>query len=81
MSILAWKYPEVKNLQYYIETKKLYPITILPLLKQEHVQKLFDSNIIMARDLKNFSPLDLVEKLSIDKQRALKILDEADSLL
>jgi len=81
MSILAWKYPEVKNLQHYIETKKLYPITILPLLREEHVKKLFDSDIIMIKDLKKYSPMDLIEKLAINKQKALKILDEADSLL
>ncbi len=81
MDIIAWNYPEGKNLQYYIETKKLYPITILPSLKEENIQKLFDSNIIMAKELKNFSPIALAELLSLDKPKVLKILEEADIIL
>ncbi len=81
MNIIAWKYPEGKNLQYYIESKKLYPITILPTINEEYTKKLFDSGIIMVRELKNFSSMDLAGLLSIDKPDAVKILHEADVIL
>ena len=56
-------------------------MTILPTIKDEQVKKLFDSNIIMVRELKNFSSMDLAELLSIDKPKAAKILREADVIL
>ena len=48
--ILSWRYPDGKGLEKIIEDKGLYPITILGLNRKE-LQKLSESNIMLAKDL------------------------------
>ncbi len=76
LKILAWHYPKVENLQYFIETRKLYPISILPTITGKQKERLFDSNIIMVRELANYGIDNLAELLSINYRRAEKILNE-----
>jgi hypothetical protein len=76
MKITAWNYPENESLQFYIESKKLYPITILSTLSQNHKKKLFDNNILTIKELVAFQIEDLMKLLSLDDHYAAKILDE-----
>ena len=76
LKIMAWQYPEVENLQYFIEAKKLYPIRILSTISEKKKEMLFDSNIILVKELLNFKIESLAEFLSIDYQKAEKIFDE-----
>ncbi len=76
LKIMAWQYPEVENLQYFIESKKLYPISILSTISEKQKERLFDSNIILVKELLNFKIDSLVEFLSIDYQKAEKIFNE-----
>lgn len=48
--ILSWRYPDGKGLEKIIEDKGLYPITILGLNRKE-LQKLSESNMMLAKDL------------------------------
>lgn len=81
LKIMAWQYPEVENLQYYIEGEKLYPVSILPSITEKQKEKLFDSNIILVKELANFKIDNLVKLLSINNRRAEKILNETKILL
>jgi len=86
LEIMAWQYPETKNLQYYIEKKKLYPISILTTLKKkqkEEKQKevLFNSGILLVQELVAMDAEAIMRILSINNSVTLKILNEIDLLL
>lgn len=77
LKIMAWQYPEVENLQYYIESKKLYPISILSTITEKQKIKLFNSDIILVKDLLSLKIESLMGLLSINYQKALDILRES----
>jgi hypothetical protein len=81
LKILAWQYPKVENLQYFIETKKLYPISMLTTITEKQKEMLFDSNIILIKELASYKPDNLVELISINQAEALQILNEATIIL
>ncbi|MBN2072764.1 MAG: restriction endonuclease [Actinobacteria bacterium] len=79
--IIAWKYPRTQNLQYYIESKKLYPVSILSTLTRNHKKILMDSDIITIQDLNNYTPGDLTGLLNTGHDQAIRIIDEIKILL
>jgi hypothetical protein len=80
MKITAWNYPENECLQFYIENKKLYPITILSTLSEKHKRKLFGKNILTIKELISFKIEDLMELLLLDEDHVGKIIDEISLL-
>jgi hypothetical protein len=76
MKITAWNYPENESLQFYIESKKLYPVTILSTLSHNHKERLFENNILTIKELISLQIEDLIKLLSLDDNYAAKILDE-----
>lgn len=81
LKIMAWQYPETKNLQYYIEKKKLYPISILTSLKKKQKEVLFNSDILLVQELVSMDAEAIMRILSINNSVTLKILNEIDLLL
>jgi hypothetical protein len=81
MGVMAWHYPRKKNLEYYIESKKLYPISILPGLKEYQKNKLFDNDIFTIQDFLNNTPDLIAKKISADQLAANKLFAEAALLL
>ncbi len=81
MGIIAWHYPEDKNLEYYIENKKLYPISILPGLKNNHKIKLFENDILTVKDLMDNSPKSIEKLLSINKSASERLFARAAMLI
>jgi hypothetical protein len=80
MKITAWNYPENESLQFYIESKKLYPVTILSTLSENHKRKLFEKNILTIKELIAFQIEDLMELLSMDEDYVSKVIDEISLL-
>ena len=81
LRIMAWQHPKVKNLQYYIENKKLYPVSILTTITKNQKEILFKSGILLVQELVSMDAGNIMRLLSIDKIRTLKILNEVDILL
>lgn len=77
LNILAWHYPKTKNLQYFIETKNLYPISILSTITEKQKDKLFDYNIILVKELADCNIDKLTNLIGADHGAVLKILNEA----
>ncbi|HZS72889.1 MAG TPA: ATP cone domain-containing protein [Candidatus Nitrosotalea sp.] len=72
--ILSWRYPEGKGLEKIVETKGLYPITILGLSKKE-LQNLSENNIMLAKNLLDLDSDELSKiKIPIHRIRALQHL-------
>jgi hypothetical protein len=76
LKILAWHYPKTENLQYYIETKNLYPISILSTITEKQKDILFDYDIILVKELIDFNINKLTHLIGADHSTVSKILDE-----
>lgn len=81
MKIMAWQYPEERNLQYYVEHKRIYPVSILPSINKKNRNKLFASDIITVQDLVALDAGRIMELLSIDKKQTAGILEELELLV
>jgi len=79
--ITAWSYPEDENLQYLIENKKLYPVTILPQITEPQKLKLFNADIITISELTEYNAIALANILHININVAKNILNDANSLM
>jgi hypothetical protein len=81
LKVLAWYCPKIKNLQYFIETKKLYPISILSTITRKHKEKLFDSDIITIKELGSCNVDNLARLISVNQLQASRILNEVSLIL
>ncbi len=81
LRVMAWQHPKEKNLQYYIERKKLYPVSILTTITKDQKETLFDSGIILVQELVSMEADEIMRLLSIKKIKTLKILNEIEILL
>jgi len=83
VDLLGWRYPKDRGLEYFIETKNLYPITILPSLNNHLAEIFISKNIMLVKDLlkldiskfskENKMPLDCLENLVKQGKNLLKI--------
>ena len=66
--LVSWRYPPQNSLEQQIERNNLYPITILNLNKNE-LNSLSKNNIILAKDLLDYSEYNLSQKTGIKIKR------------
>jgi hypothetical protein len=79
--LLGWKYPKNQGLEYLIEDKGLYPITILPSFKGIIKRIFIQEGIMLAKDLIDID-IDLFSrKLKIPKKNLSILVQEAKLLL
>lgn len=81
LKITAWNYPKDESLQYFIENKKLYPVTILSTISGLQKTILFNAGILLVNELSGYQINDLANLLSVDKESSAKILNEVNMLL
>ncbi len=81
LKITSWNYPQNESLKKLIEKKKLYPITILSLLDEKTKHSLFYEKIVLAKNILNYSILDLREKTGLSEKKVNKILEEVREVL
>lgn len=70
--VVSWRYPPNKSLEKMIQDKGLYPITILPLTKNE-LFSISKNNIMVAKDLLSIDKNQLSVKTGISLERIKKI--------
>jgi len=80
-SLIGWAYPKEKNLQYFIEKNKLYPITVLRRLEKFYEEKLLRSGIISCQDLIQADPKKLQKEIGLDLRKISLCQNEARQLL
>lgn len=72
--IISWRYPPNKSLETMIQDKGLYPLTILPLTKNE-LFAISRNNIMVAKDLLSIDKYRLSTMTGISVDRINKIQD------
>tara|TARA_Y100000310_G_scaffold306353_1_gene347420 strand:- start:6922 stop:7740 length:819 start_codon:yes stop_codon:yes gene_type:complete len=79
LKITSWQYATKggKNLQKLIQTKKLYPITILHSVHGEVKERLARAKIVLVKDIVNLGYDKLRDKTGLREKDLRRILDEA----
>lgn len=71
IKFFGWRYPKDKGLEYFIEKRNLYPITILPSLRSYLAEIFLSKNIVLVKDLLSFD----ISKFSKENNIPLKYLE------
>jgi hypothetical protein len=78
---ISWSSPPNHDLQTMIETKNLYPITILKGLNANTRNKLTSNNIILLKQLTEKNIVELRRQTGIPKQKLAPLIDGANAIL
>jgi len=81
VELLGWKYPREASLEKRIERNSLYPITILPSLKNYLADIFIEKGILTVRDLLEKDAEALLGKKIISQQNFKTLVKEAEILL
>lgn len=81
IKLTSWNYPLTDNLPMLIETKHLYPVTILTCCHRNVFSQLIKAGIILVSDLLNKDKRFLQKITSLTEQQIDKIIEEAKMLL
>ena len=78
--IISWRYPINNGLEKMIESKGLYPITILGLNKRE-LQSLSQNNVMLVNDLINADSYQLSQQIKIPIRRIESLQNLAKQII
>ncbi len=81
LRLLGWQYPRGNGLEYLIENKKLYPITILRSLDRASREILFSKKIILCQELISIKKEVLKQKTMLKEQKLTSLINEASSII
>ena len=79
--ILGWRYPKGNSLEYLIEKKKLYPITILPSLNKNLKHIFVSEKIMLAKDVLEINTKNFAKKFKISENNIHTLIKQAKILL
>jgi hypothetical protein len=77
LNMIGWRYPKDRGLEYIIESKKLYPVTILPSFKGYLAEVLKSKKILMVKDLLAMDPQQLTKGHRLTQSAVDKLYKEA----
>lgn len=80
MKFTSWEHPRDASLRGLIQSKKLYPITILKSVNEETKVKLSRANILLAADLAKYNIKQLKKKIGIPENILMRVLEEAKDI-
>jgi len=80
MNLLGWRYPKDKGLEYWIESQKMYPITILPSFKRSLVDTFMRERIMLAKDLLSLDSFKFAKKMGLPQKDVAALVAEAKIL-
>jgi hypothetical protein len=77
MKLLCWRYPKKEGLEKLIESKKLYPVTMLRTLDANSLDKLSSAGFMLVKDLTQNDFNRLKKKTHLKTKKLQKIVEEA----
>jgi hypothetical protein len=81
MLLLGWSYPPDNSLEMMIESKKLYPITVMRNLDDQSLYKLSDARMMLCKDLFKKKPKELKNITGISLNKINTLIQEAEKIL
>lgn len=80
ISLLGWKYPREKGLEYYIDNKNLYPVTIFPSVNELVLTELYQRQILLAKQLLDKKIQKNIINSPLSNVNIKKLIKEAELL-
>jgi len=81
IELLGWQYPKKSGLEKIIDSRKLYPITILPSLKKELLEALIQKRMMLVQDVFRSDFKKNIQKNKIIMKNFEQLKIEAETLL
>lgn len=81
VELLGWRYPPEKGLEFWIESQKLYPITILPSLKDFLFNIFISRDMMLAEDILKIEVEKFTRETGVPLNIILNLIKEAKILL
>lgn len=81
VELLGWRYPKDKGLEYLIESRQFYPITILPSLNKGLTDILIQRDIILIQDILKIDAKKFAKKTKTSFHQLEYLINEAKILL
>lgn len=81
VELLGWRYPRDRGLEYFIESQKLYPITILPSLKSKLKEIFVSEKMMLAKDVLRIDSQKFAQKFKIPLENITRLIKESKILL
>jgi len=79
--LLSWKYPLNHGIRELLESKRLYPITVLSSGSKGIYGRLAKNGVMLCRNIVKLSIKDIQQKAGVNKAKAQKIYNEAKELI
>jgi hypothetical protein len=80
LSVLSWRYPEGSGLEEMIESRRLYPVTMIYGMQAGLVQKLIESDILLLRDILALDSRILQSRLGLTPEKVRTLKERAKRL-
>jgi len=81
VKVTSWRYPKGESLEEMVETKRLYPITILRSVTGPVRERLFQARAMLARDLLEHEIEDLEKTTGLSQRVLDEIMEEARKII
>ncbi|MGC8880759.1 MAG: ATP cone domain-containing protein [Minisyncoccia bacterium] len=81
IDLIGWRYPELRGLEYLIESEKLYPITILPSINEHILTHLANYHLMLVKDIIGKECAKKLLKIGLKQEEIETLQKEANLLL
>ncbi|NJL44375.1 MAG: restriction endonuclease [Nitrosarchaeum sp.] len=81
VDLLGWRYPDQGSLEWLIDTKKLWPVSILTMADPRIIGLCIEAGLLLLRDVQALSVEELRVRLHLSRQKALRMKREVEEIL
>ncbi len=81
IDLLGWRYPELRGLEYLIESEKLYPVTILPSINEHILSHFANCQLMLIKDILTPQGAQKMRKIGLKDKEIETLTKEANLLM
>lgn len=81
IDLIGWRYPELRGLEYLIESEKLYPVTILPSINDRILNLFANYQLMLIKDILTPQGVQKMKKIGLKDKEIETLTKEANLLL
>ena len=81
ITLLGWRYPKENSLEQMIESRGLYPITILQSIDAPTKNRFSNAGMMLIKDLTELNPTTIKAKTGVSAKKLSRIIQEAREIL
>jgi len=82
IKVIGWRFPSGgESLEHFIESKKLYPVTVLTQMNSFLNRRFREEGVVLMQDLLKLTPQLLAKKFKMKEGLAQRLIREAEALI